>query len=191
MTNIDQLKYIEIISKIIDFIKQKNSQALHDLESIVLEISINNDNKDLSEICVIIYALRKIISKKHFINSDSWKEYEFEILQNLDISINVFNELDLSKFNNVIKNIQLIIEKSDKELGRYISRILDDARIKLASTAYAYGLSANQAASLFSASKEELMNYIGITKMPDEDESFKNISQRVHLLEVMSKNDNI
>lgn len=191
MENKEEFNYLDLISKIYDNLKQRNSQILHDLESNSLETVVVSYNKDLAEICVIIYALRKLISKKHFIKSDSWANYEFEILQNLEILKKEYNEEDLSKFNNIIKNIQLIIEKADKELSRYISHILEDGRVKLASSAYAFGLSANQAASLFSVSKEELMNYVGITKMPDEDEPFKSIEKRVHLLEVMSKSDDI
>jgi hypothetical protein len=137
----------------------------------------------------MLYGLRKLISKKHISQTNSWANYKISIVENLNSALNVYREEDPSKFNNYIKNIIELIKKADHELGRYVSVVIDDGRVKLASTAYAYGLSASQSSDLLSITKEQLMSYVGITKMPDEDKQFKSINERVHLLEVMAEKD--
>lgn len=176
-----------IIKEVIKNIEKRDYETLHSLENTTLEFAVTDFNKDFSQICVMIYGLRKLIAKKHISNTEEWKIYEKHILENLNISLENYREEDPSKFNNIIKNIIYVLKKADKELGRYVSLVIDDGRIKLASTAYAYGLSASQASDLLSITKEQLMSYVGITKMPDEDKKFKSINERVHILEVLTK----
>lgn len=176
-----------IIKEVIKNIEKRDYETLHSLENTTLEVAVTDFNKDFSQICVMIYGLRKLIAKKHISNTEEWKIYEKHILENLNISLENYREEDPSKFNNIIKNIIYVLKKADKELGRYVSLVIDDGRIKLASTAYAYGLSASQASDLLSITKEQLMSYVGITKMPDEDKKFKSINERVHILEVLTK----
>lgn len=183
------IKLPEIVSEIKKLLDSRNYEGLHKLEHKIIELSIINYNKDYSELCVVMFTLRKLISKAHIYDQDDWKKAQLEIDGNLDRAIKEFKDEDHSSFNNIIKNILFIIERADNKLGRYVTHIVDEARIKLASDIYAYGLSASQSAELVSANRSQLMQYIGVTKMPDEDKEFKSIGERVHLLEVASKSD--
>lgn len=185
--DIEYLKLTDIIKFIIVYLEKNDFESLHLIENKTLEQAITEFNKDFSEVCVMIYGLRKLISKKHISQTQEWITYKQSIIENLNRSLDVYKEEDSSKFNNYIKNIIETIRQADQKLGRYVSVVIDDGRIKLASTAYAYGLSASQASDLLSITKEQLMSYVGITKMPDEDKQFKSIGERVHLLEVMSE----
>lgn len=187
--DIEIFKLTDIVKSTIVFLDKNNYESLHLIENNTLEQAVITFNKDISEVCVLIYGLRKLISKKHISQADSWITYKKSIIVNLESALKVYKEEDTSKFNNYIKNTIEIIKQADHELGRYVSIVIDDGRIKLASTAYAYGLSASQASDLLSISKEQLMSYVGITKMPDEDKQFKSISERVHLLDVMVEKD--
>jgi hypothetical protein len=189
--NLEYFKLTDIIKVISVYLDKGDYESLHLIEHKTLEQAITEFSKDFSEVCVMIYGLRKLIAKKHISQTEEWKDYKQKILENLNSSLEVYRVEDLSKFNNYIKNIIQLIREADEKLGRYVSVVIDDGRIKLASTAYAYGLSASQASDLLSITKEQLMSYVGITKMPDEDKTFKSISERVHLLEVLSeKSDN-
>jgi hypothetical protein len=189
--DLEYFKLTDIIKVISVYLDKGDYESLHLVEHKTLEQAITEFSKDFSEVCVMIYGLRKLIAKKHISQTEEWKDYKQKILENLNSSLEVYRVEDLSKFNNYIKNIIQLIREADEKLGRYVSVVIDDGRIKLASTAYAYGLSASQASDLLSITKEQLMSYVGITKMPDEDKTFKSISERVHLLEVLSeKSDN-
>jgi hypothetical protein len=189
--NKKDITLIDACSKIIDFLEKGDYESIHTLEHNISEIAIRDYNKDYSELCIVTYGLRKILSKEHIRNKEEWKDAQIEVEGNLKRAIKEFKMEDHSNFNNIIKNIQIVIAKTDKNLGNYVTHLIEDARVKLASNAYAYGLSANQSANLFSANLDELMMYIGITKMPDEDTKFKSIKERVNLLEVMKKSEKI
>ncbi len=185
----DEIKFLslpDVIKYTIVYLDKKDYESLHMIENRALEQAITDYNKDFSEVCVMIYGLRKLISKKHIFETEEWTAYQKRIIENLNLSLTNYRDEDLSKFNNFIKDTMAIIKDADRKLGRYVSVVIEDGRIKLASTAYAYGLSAAQASDLLSISKKQLMAYVGITKMPDEDKQFKSIGERVHLLDVMS-----
>ncbi len=177
----------EIISKLINLIIKKNIDEIHVLESQTLEIAVTKDDRDYSSLCIIMYGLRKMMSKTHINTNEVWKKAENNILNELKNCIFDLNSSKIDDFRQTIKYIEDEIRKTDKELGHYINQIIDDAKIKLASSAYAYGLSASQASDLFSISKDQLMNFVGVTKMPDEDIKFKSIKERVGLLEMSIK----
>jgi len=177
----------EIISKLINLIIKKDIDEIHVLESQTLEIAVTKDDRDYSSLCIIMYGLRKMMSKGHINTNEVWKKAENNILNELKNCSFDLNSSKINDFRQTIKYIEDEIRKTDKELGHYINQIIDDARIKLASSAYAYGLSASQASDLFSISKDQLMNFVGVTKMPDEDIKFKSIKERVGLLEMSIK----
>jgi len=177
----------EIISKLISLIIKKDIEGIHILENQTLEVAITKNNKDYSSLCIIMYGLRKMMSKGHINTNDVWKKSENNILNELKNGLFDLNSNKTDNFRKTLMDIENEIRNTDKELGHYINQIIDDARIKLASSAYAYGLSASQASDLFSISKDQLMNFVGVTKMPDEDIKFKSIKERVGLLELTSK----
>ncbi len=79
------------------------------------------------------------------------------------------------------------ISKIDSEMSNYAIAVFDKAKTKLASTAYSFGLSLEQAAALTGAGRKELLNYIGATRMHDEAGVSLGISERLKKLkEVLS-----
>lgn len=182
------LNTIDFTNKIISFIQANDYESLHQLENTLLETATLNFNRDVAEVCVLIYGLRKIISKKHISKTDFWINYRLTIIDNLKSAVKLYKEEDPSKYNNIIKSTMVIVKEVDKKHGRFVNFAIDDGRIKLASTAYAFGLSASQASDLFSITKKQFMSYIGVTKMPDEDKPFKSIKERVNMLDENSIN---
>ena len=177
----------DIISKLITLIIKKDQEGIHTLENQTLEIAVTKDDRDYSSLCIIMYGIRKMQSKAHINTNDAWKKTENNILNELKDCTFVLKSDKIEEFRKTIKDVEEEIRQTDKALGHYINQIIDDARIKLASSAYAYGLSASQASDLFSISKDQLMNFVGVTKMPDEDVRFKSIKERVSLLEMSTK----
>ena len=183
-----EISYNELVKQIIDAFTKKDLEKLHILENQAIENAVMGDDRLFAEIGISIYGIRKLDSKMHISSKDFWIKNSKEILKILNSFIAIDN-IEQNKIN--ISKVIQILKDTDNQLGRYVTHVIYDARVKLASSAYAFGLSASQAASLFNCDKEQLMNYLGATKMSDEDKQFKSIKERVHLLEVMSKNDKI
>jgi hypothetical protein len=144
---------------------------------LVKEASIEN-NYAKAELGVIAYALHKIETKEHFTKSPKWNSLKKTIVSNLDSAVFVTDKGQEKQFLLKIKNIILKINVIDSQLGNYAQSIYEKAKVKQASLAYSYGLSISQSASLTGADKKELQNYIGFTKMIDEEEEPKNIYER-------------
>jgi len=173
-----------IIKEYIPLIVKRDIDGMHAIENQTLELAITFDNRDYASFCIIMYGLRKMISKPHIYSNPIWKKTQDKILNQLNDSSFLLQSKKIEEFKKTVKDIEDEIRQKDKELGHYINVIIDDARIKLASSAYAYGLSAAQASDLFSIPKDQLMNFIGVTKMPDEDPMYKSITERIHLLDL-------
>lgn len=182
LSKIDFTNIEQIITQIIEQFKVNNLEKLHRIDEKLLEEAIINYRKDLAELAIIAYSLRKLASKKHILLNPNWNFFKEEILSDLMIAINLNKEKDKKNYDIKITNIQDSIKKTDKLFGYFVQNIIFNARAKIASTAYAYGLSLSQATNLLSADKDQVMAIVGQTKISDEDLKDRTISDRVNNL---------
>lgn len=168
-------------------------QKLHAIDEKLLDEAIISNNKLIAEMAVIAYSYRKLISKKHIFYSPNWKKFKEKTIIDLKLASELSKKPDLTEFTKKIKEIQTDIENTDKLLGHFIHDIVFNARAKIASSAYAYGLSLSQATNLLSADKDSVMAVIGQTKIPDEDSVIKGktLKEKVNLLKEMTMHKNV
>ncbi len=145
---------------------------------LIREAALSNDYAK-AELGVIAYALHKIESKQHFVNSPQWGRLKQTVKEDLKSSGIGIKNNDTKQFLEALKKVIQHITKIDAELGNFAIGIYEKAKVKQASLAYSYGLSIAQAADLTGADKKELQSYIGATTMHDEETEIKNISERV------------
>jgi len=157
-------------------------EMLHRIDEKALEEAIILYRKDLAELSLIAYCLRKLLSKKHIFLSPNWKGFKEKLVSDMTLAIELSKKENKDGYYKKILEIEKNIEDTDKLLGHFIHDIVFNARAKIASTAYAYGLSFSQASNLLSADRDLLMQLIGETKLPDEDIKTKTISERVDFL---------
>ncbi len=163
-------------------------QKLHAIDEKLLDDAIITNNKETVDLAIIAYAYRKLISKKHIFYNPNWKAFKDKTIADLKLATELSKKTDKTEYNKKIKEIQTDIEHTDKLLGHFIHDIVFNARAKLASSAYATGLSLSQATSLLSADKDAVMEIIGQTKIPDEDSRIigKTIKEKVEILKKIS-----
>jgi len=155
-------------------LKKIGNNALH---SAALE-----NNRLLAKIALISYSLYKLSTKEHIVRNRNWNSARKAIFKNLE---NAFRQAREKKFLQVEKQLQLIIDnvvQTDRDMGYFLTNTFDKAKIKLASTAYAFGLSLGQAAELTGTTKEQLLEYIGNTVIHEEKLSEIGIKKRLELL---------
>ncbi len=145
------------------------------------EASFNSD-KLLAEISLIAYSLHKMSVKTHITKHKRWGKVKDAILRSLDSAIEALEQKNAERFEEELAELSAHVIETDKELGNYVANIYETARVKMASSAYALGLSLSQAAALTGADKKQLLNYIGITKMHDEVGEAKGIAARLKQL---------
>ena len=173
------------LDEVVKLFRQKRLFDLRGLSSRLIKEAAIENNFAKAELSVIAYSLHKIESKSHFVTAKNWPKVKSTIADNLDAASfaadNHNNRVFLSKIKSVISQIV----KIDSEIGNYAQSIYEKAKVKQASSAYAFGLSVAQAAALTGADKKELQNYIGFTKMIDEEAESKTIITRVNELKVL------
>ncbi|MGI6589848.1 MAG: hypothetical protein ACOX1V_04275 [Candidatus Iainarchaeum sp.] len=148
---------------------------------VIREAALNNDYAK-AELGVIAYALHKIESKQHFVNSPQWGRLKQSVLTDLKNAQIAIKQNNTKAFLESLKKVIQHITKIDSQLGNYAIGIYEKGKVKQASLAYSYGLSIAQAAQLTGANKKELQEYIGATTMHDEELEIKNMGQRVNEL---------
>jgi len=182
ISKIDFKNSEKIISGILEQFRANDLEILHRIDEKTLEEAIIEYRKDIAELAIIAYSFRKLLSKKHIFNSPNWKGFREKTINDLQLAIELSKKENKDEYNKKIKEIENSIEKTDQLLGHFIHDIVFNARTKLASSAYAYGLSLSQASNLLSANKDQVMELIGQTKISDEDIKSKTMFERIDFL---------
>ncbi|NMA44476.1 MAG: hypothetical protein GX950_01530 [Candidatus Diapherotrites archaeon] len=177
------------LNEVLVLFREKRTLELRGLSNrLIREAAAENDYVK-AELGVIAYALHKIESKSHFVNSPIWGKIKASVFKNIESAIFASKQKKTDLLLSYLKKIIGSINEADSNLGYYASSIYDKAKVKQASLAYSYGLSISQAAALVGADKKELQNYIGYTTMHDEEMEAKGIVKRVsELKELLEKN---
>jgi hypothetical protein len=183
----------QIILAINEQFQKIDLQKLHAIDEKLLDEAIVSNNKQIAELALIAYAYRKLISKKHIFYNTNWKKFKDKSIADLKLASELSKKPDLTEFTKKIKDIQTDIENTDKLLGHFVHDIIFNARAKLASSAYASGLSLSRATNLLSADKDSVMELLGQTKIPDEDSRIigKTLKEKVNILKGMTIQKNV
>ncbi|HLC93044.1 MAG TPA: hypothetical protein VJH23_05040 [archaeon] len=158
------------------------AQNLKRLGNDFIEEAAETNDTSLARLSVISYALYKILSKDHFVKNKGWGAISRNISAELLKAARALEKNDIGAFARSIDNAVKSIEGIDDELSNYAKNIYEKARIKQASTAYAAGLSLNQAAALTGADSKEVQKYIGFTRIHDEQPVHMGIEARMKML---------
>ncbi|MBI4053347.1 MAG: hypothetical protein HY394_04895 [Candidatus Diapherotrites archaeon] len=173
-------KRVEEISK--EFAR-KNEVKLRMIANRTLSQAVLSNDMILAEIALIAYCLHKLSVKEHVVKNPKWKIARQQILSNLSSAAYAVKGEDLRPFVRQLDFTVTRIEAIDTRLGHFAVNLFDRARVKLASDAYSLGLSLSRAAELTGCDKRKLQEYIGITKMHDEEGETFGIGERLDSLE--------
>jgi ElaB/YqjD/DUF883 family membrane-anchored ribosome-binding protein len=174
---------IERVRAIKKAFQNQNANALRGISNqAIREAALQNDSLR-AELAVISYALHKLLSKEHVRSDKKWEKIQKSVLKKLEEAIQNLNNKKMGEFEKSLSGIASQIKQTDESLGNYSQNLMEKSRVKQASSLYALGLSLGQATALTNADKKSLFNYIGYTKMSDENPSQKTIVERVKELE--------
>ncbi len=179
------------LNEVLRLFKERRVLELRGLSNrLIREAAIENDYGK-AELGVISYALHKIESKSHFVDSPKWHKVKELISKDINSAIFASQKNDQVYLLECLKKIIKGIEGIDNVLGNFAMGVYEKAKVKQASLAYSYGLSISQSADLTGADKKEVQSYIGFTTMHDEEIEVLSIKKRVdNLRELVKGNTN-
>ena len=133
---------------------------------------------DTINLAVIMYALSKIMIRKHYSNEKMWLDLIKKISASLSLAITSLREEDYKNFAKHLQKIRQLIESKSSGMTPYIKDIVEKAKINKASKIYEHGISLSQTADLLGITQWELADYIGQKKV-DSYESSPDIKKRL------------
>jgi hypothetical protein len=174
---------LDILNEVIVILEKKEIRDVLELKEVsdhtLHDASIFQDQDSVS-IGVLVYSLAKIFER----------DFHDMILYNKIIRLIVdardsLQRNDVDNYRICIKNLFLIIHKIDYKVKYYIEEVLDKARVKKGSTIFAHGLSMARVAEMMNVSRWELMNYVGKTRIVDQEASGMAIKNRLKIARIL------
>ncbi|MFH1586761.1 MAG: hypothetical protein ABID38_02815 [Candidatus Diapherotrites archaeon] len=170
------------IGEIKDAFSKNRPFELKRLSNELIQGAVVDYDETMAELAIVAYSLNKLNSKEHIVNSKKWADAKKTIIESMDEMANAVEADDEGKFSEILKDLSQNVTEIDGELGNYVQNVYDKARVKMASNAYAMGLSLGQAAELTKADKKNLQSYIGNTLIHDRIAEKTSIGTRVEKL---------
>ena len=150
---------MEMLEKLRKAFRERDLPVLKKISNDAIETAAMTEDPGLVSLSLIAYALYKILSKPHFLDSERWAWFALEIDNHLADA-----QAKKAGFEEeIIKDIM----RFDESVGNYAFDIISQARIKQASRIYAMGLSMDKAIGLTGADRFEVLSYVGRTKIHD------------------------
>ena len=174
------LRYMREFSQmILSAFRKRNQRALRKLNDEVLSAAATELSKPLFDLAVLSYALSKIVSKPRFLE----REYEGRLRAiegALADLVYISNDED-ERISKSIQSAEKSITSLEKEDPRFIINMMTKAKLKMAATLYAQGMSLGVACEFSGQEKQEVLDYAGATMMFDRVKDEKDIKERMKL----------
>ncbi|MBI5553119.1 MAG: hypothetical protein HY917_00065 [Candidatus Diapherotrites archaeon] len=176
---------IKSVSSVRDAFAKSNSGKLGDLAHQSIERAVFSSDPLMAQLSLITYALEKMLSRRHVVTSSKWPAVQQRIGVLFDESIAALHDGNVRKCRAALDKIVGETARLDSSIGLFVVNLMEKAKLKQASTAYALGLSLQAAANLTQANQDDLLNYIGVTRIHDEQQGIKSIRERVRELQAL------
>lgn len=141
-----------------------DARKLKKISNEAIEKAVITQDKEFVSISLVSYALYKMLTKPHYHYAPGWGKFVDEVVRHLEKCIKDPRAIQDTLGRKLIEDIS----KMDELHGRFMDDLVEKARVKQASRAYAMGLSLNSAVELTGADKFKLHAYIGRTKIHEE-----------------------
>ncbi len=142
-------------AEVIKAIEEEDSRKLREISERVFDKAVLDQNKQEVERAILYYAVSKILGKVHFKKEKQWETFKSKLIEYLE------QKKDIPE---ILKHVT----EFDREYGNYLGNVVQKARMKYASTAYAFGLSLSTACELTGADLTEVSAYVGQTKIHEK-----------------------
>lgn len=166
---------LKVLKKAQREINKGNTKRLKNLSDLTIHNTSIFQDPDSLALAVIIYAISKLIER--WGAESEHAEQARNLLGSAHFSL---EEGKIDQYREKIKHLAEFTATVDKEFKVYVEKVLEKANIKKGSRLYEYGISAARSAELLGIGQWELMNYVGRTRIHDE-ELVTEVGQRLDL----------
>lgn len=154
-----------------EILKRRDAIALKQFSGVLAGESFLLQDGALLDLSLVSYALNKFLTQPYVFESKDWPVFFKRTGKLLEASENALKTGHGEKAREAIHSIIGAIDRLSDSRGRFVSSVVDKARLKAGAEIYAKGASLGQASFLSGSDKKDLAFYIGSTKLTDKFES--------------------
>ncbi len=166
MKETERKDILRILKGTLRAIKKRDTAKLRELSNTIIHTASTLQDGYSITTAVLVYSFSKIFERNYY-QYKGWSNFYNCTLKNLEKAITYLEKKDIINYEERIRNIFICIAKLDKKLRKYITDVLEKARINKASRIHEHGISVGRTAYLLGITEWELMDYIGKTGIPD------------------------
>ena len=170
---------LKVLEKVVPALRSEDSRELKWLSNNTIHNAGMFQDKDSVSMAVIFYSLSKIFERPRLYDQPILQEMKKDVLQNLNYARTNLKRKEDKQFRLEMKKVLKRISIFEKKIGKYITEVLQQAKIKKGGRIYEHGLSVGLSAQLMGISKWELMSYIGATKVSDVSDEISLLKSRI------------
>ena len=172
----------QLASEVYSAFSKKDVRLLRKInDSCIVAIGMEFD-EDTYNLALLSYVLSKILSKPRYFQKNGIADYLTMIRDSLEQCSSFAKKENERAFNSCIRKTFKLIDKLDSKDRRFIIKMQEKARLKVASTLYAQGFSLGQASDITGIDKREILSYAGQTMMFDRVKEEKTIHERLKIV---------
>ncbi len=150
-----------VVERLYKAFSTKKYRVLRKLYSDLVNQLVTDFSDETLEFAILAYALGKILLKQHYVH-DEYEKYREDIVNTLKgLAEGTFT------FKESIAALRQILKGIESLDPRYVFDVVTKAKIKIAATLYAKGISLGRVAEMTGIPKAEILSYAGKTMMFD------------------------
>ncbi len=160
---------LDILNTALKAIKKGDYLILKDLSNRTIHSASIYQDSDSISTAVTIYSLSKVLERSKYSKYKDWPVFSETCLKALIKAKDNFKNDRIEEFGRNLKEINLVINRLEGNLKKYIEEVFRKAMINKASRIYEHGISMQKTAELLGISEWELSEYAGKTGISDVD----------------------
>lgn len=157
---------LSVLKRLYIAFKKNDAQELKALSDNTIHNAGIFQDKDSIRIAVVAYGLSKLFIEKNMQSKYFWVMKK-RILRLLKSALQKLAKNDNFGYNHDIKHVFRELKKCEKEFGRFVTEVIQQAKIRKGSRVYEHGISAGRVAEILGVSEWDLMDYLGVTNVSD------------------------
>ncbi|MEK6923623.1 MAG: hypothetical protein AABW54_00085 [Candidatus Micrarchaeota archaeon] len=162
------------------------NQAVGELKAIGSEMgeyALVRNEIAFAEMGVIAQAVKKVCEKQYLATSPEWPAVRNKVVERVHQAENMLEQARRDEVLECLRLASSALDDFNTNKGRFRTSLASKARIKLAADIYAHGASLGKACELSGAAKQDALEYVSVTKIPDKYPPAISVAERLKIAE--------
>lgn len=135
-------------------------------------------SKEFYLLAQVSYVLSKLVTKPRYWKKENAEKVS-EIKNRLRECALLAERKEIARLNSSLQRLLVSFSELDKRDKRFIRKLVQKAKVKIAATIYAEGISLGSSSAMTGVGKQEILRYAGRTMIFDRVRTKKGIFERL------------